>query len=116
VLPDGTHLLKFIARREDLYDGPFITNYPDIILEFTYGYGVGWALNVPLITEAASYNLVPGSHRGETGTFLMRSSRAVARDTVDLRDVTPTILDLLGIAPECAYEGRSILCRNGNRT
>jgi predicted AlkP superfamily phosphohydrolase/phosphomutase len=115
VLADGTPLLKFIARREDLYNGPFITNYPDIILEFTYGYGVGWALNVPLITEAASYNLVPGSHRGETGTFLMRSSRAVAGDTVDLRDITPTILDLLGIAPECVYEGKSILSRSGAR-
>ncbi len=109
VLPDGTPLLKMIARREDLYDGPFITNYPDIILEFEYGYGVGWALDVPLITRAASYNLVPGSHRGETGTFLMRSTRAPATDTVDLLDITPTLLDLMGVAPAAAYDGRSIL-------
>ncbi len=109
VLPDGTPLLDFIARREDLYSGPFVTSYPDIVLEFRYGYGVGWALNAPLITEAASYNLVPGSHRGATGTFLIRSSRDVAADTVDLRDVTPTLLDLLSIPPERVYEGKSIL-------
>jgi predicted AlkP superfamily phosphohydrolase/phosphomutase len=109
VLPDGTPLLKFIARREDLYAGPFIANYPDIILEFEYGYGVGWALNVPLITRAASHNLVPGSHRGETGTFLMRSSREVMTDTVDLHDITPTLLDLFGVAAERMYDGRSIL-------
>jgi predicted AlkP superfamily phosphohydrolase/phosphomutase len=109
VLPDGTPLLKFIARREDLYAGPFIANYPDIILEFEYGYGVGWALDVPLITRAASHNLVPGSHRGETGTFLMRSTRAVAADSIDLLDVTPTLLDLFGVAAEHDYDGRSIL-------
>jgi predicted AlkP superfamily phosphohydrolase/phosphomutase len=109
VLPDGTPLLKFIARREDLYAGPFIANYPDIILEFEYGYGVGWALDVPLVTRAASYNLVPGSHRGETGTFLMRSSRAVAAEVVDLLDITPTVLDLMGVAPATAYDGQSIL-------
>jgi predicted AlkP superfamily phosphohydrolase/phosphomutase len=116
VLPDGTPLLKFIARREDLYAGPFIANYPDIILEFEYGYGVGWALDVPLVTRAASYNLVPGSHRGETGTFLMRSSRAVAADTVDLLDITPTLLDLMGVAATTAYEGQSILAPQERRS
>jgi predicted AlkP superfamily phosphohydrolase/phosphomutase len=109
VLPDGTPLLKFIARREDLYAGPFITNYPDIILEFEYGYGVGWALDVPLITRAASHNLVPGSHRGETGTFLMRGTRKVTTGTVDLHDITPTLLDLFGVAHEHRYDGKSIL-------
>jgi predicted AlkP superfamily phosphohydrolase/phosphomutase len=109
LLPDGTPLIDFIARREDLYTGPFITNYPDIILEFKYGYGLGWALDVPLITRAASYNLVPGSHRGETGSFLMRSERDVASEMVDLHDITPTILDLMGVTSPYQYDGRSIL-------
>jgi predicted AlkP superfamily phosphohydrolase/phosphomutase len=112
VLPDGTPLLTFIARREDVYTGPYITKYPDIVLEFKYGYGVGWAIHAPLITRAASYNLVPGSHRGETGTFIMRSPRKVMADAIDVRDVVPTLLDLMGLTgthtPE-EYEGRSIL-------
>jgi predicted AlkP superfamily phosphohydrolase/phosphomutase len=109
VLLDGTPLIKFIARREDLYQGPFIAKYPDIILEFEYGYGVGWALHVPLITQAASYNLVPGSHRGETGTFLLRTSRKVACDGIDLLDVTPTILDLMNVPHDDPYDGISVL-------
>ncbi len=109
VLPDGTPLIAFIARREDVYQGQYIDKYPDIVLEFKYGYGVGWAANGPLITEASSYNLVPGSHRGETGTFLIKSSREVASESVDLRDVTPTILDLFGIKHDEEYDGKSIL-------
>ena len=111
VLLDGRQLVRFVARREDLYSGPFISNYPDIVLELEYGYGVGWAVNVPLITDAASHNLVPGSHRGETGTFLMRSPRSTAAhtETVDLRDVLPTILDLVGVPQTRSFEGQSIL-------
>jgi predicted AlkP superfamily phosphohydrolase/phosphomutase len=64
---------------------------------------------MPLITKAASQNLVPGSHRGATGTFLMRSSRRVAYDTIDLHDITPTILDLMNVAHPRRYDGRTAL-------
>lgn len=109
VLPDGTSLIDFIARREEVYVGPYITNYPDIVLEFKYGYGVGWAVNGPLITQAAAHNLVPGSHRGSTGIFMMRTTREVSESVVDLHDITPTILDLMGVAASTAYDGSSIL-------
>ena len=109
VLTDGTSVIDFIARREELYSGPFLTNYPDIILEFKYGYGVGWGVHGPLIVQAASHSLVPGSHRGETGTFLMRGSRKAVRDTIDLLDITPTLLDLIGVTNPQPYEGTSIL-------
>ena len=112
VLPDGTSLIDSVARREDLYTGPFINNYPDIVLEFKYGYGLGWAVHVPLITEAASHNLVPGSHRGDTGTFMMRSHRRAARDTIDLHDITPTVLDLMGVTSDVPYDGRSIFAKD----
>lgn len=111
ILPDGTKLLDFVARREDLYEGPYIEQYPDIILEFKYGYGVGWAVHAPLITQAASHNLVPGSHRGDTGTFLMRSQHQLAGDSVDLQDITPTILDLMGVPCPQEYNGKSILAK-----
>ncbi len=109
ILPDRTPLLKFIARREDIYSGPFITNYPDIVLEFKYGYGLGWAVQVPLITQAAAHNVVPGSHRSDTGSFLMRSHHQVTCDTIDLHDVTPSLLSLMDISvKDSSYDGRSI--------
>jgi len=116
VLPDGTPLLKFIARREDRYSGPHLTQYPDIILELQDGYGLGGALDVPLIAQDAASNLMPGSHRGETGTFMMRSERVVEADILDLHDITPTILDLLAIEGETDYDGQSILAPERRNT
>jgi predicted AlkP superfamily phosphohydrolase/phosphomutase len=108
ILPDGKSLLKFIARREDVYHGSHLSLYPDILLEFIYGYGVGWATNVPLITSADSYNLVPGSHRGETGTCMFRSPQVIARDEIDLLDIVPSLLDLFSIPAPRKYDGKSI--------
>lgn len=109
ILSDGTNLLKFIARREDLYQGPFLNQYPDIVLEFKYGYGLGWAVHTPLITQAQAHNLVPGSHRGDTGTFLIRSIYQITGDTVDLHDITPTLLDMMGVPSLPQLDGTSIL-------
>lgn len=101
-LPDGSSLLRFIARREDIYNGPFIDQYPEIVFEFIYSYGVGWALYTPLITEAASYNLVPGSHRGETGVCIYRGpdSDRFQDGVINLDQVSPLISDLLKIQVE----------------
>lgn len=110
LLPDGKPLLRFIARREDLPSGSHISRYPDIVLEFDYGYGLGWALGGPLITHSRSHNLVPGSHRGENGVFIMRGPDTVAREVVDLLDIAPTVLDLLGVPyDKRQYAGKSIL-------
>ena len=109
VLPDSTPLVEFIARREDVYAGPYIGNYPDIVLEFIYGYGLGWSLWSPLITQAASYNLVPGSHRGATGTCLLRTPLPIAGDTIDLLDITPTLLDMMAVPAPEPYGGKSVL-------
>lgn len=109
VLPNGEQLLTFITRREDLYAGPHIARYPDIILEFKYGYGVGWAVGGPLLTPSPSYNLVPGSHRGETGVCIIRSPYEVTADTIDLLDVAPTVLDLMGVDAIGSREGSSVL-------
>ena len=109
ILPDDTALLDFIARREDIYSGPFIEKYPDILLEFKYGYGVGWAVDVPLLSKANVHNVVPGSHRGSTGTFLIRSPFKIKRDTIGLLDFFPTLMDIMGLDITREYEGKSII-------
>lgn len=108
VLEDGHSILKFIAKREDVYQGPFLSKYPDIVLEFEYGYGVGWATNVPLVTKADTYNLIPGSHRGDTGVCMIRSLRKTTRGEIDLLDILPSLLDLMSITEPRKYDGRSI--------
>jgi len=110
---DGRSVLKHVTRREDVYRGPHIGKYPDILLELDAGYGLGWAVDTPLVTTAPSHNLVPGSHRGDGATFIFRSPRQLKPEhsTVDLVDIAPTVLDALGClegSPDY-FEGASLL-------
>lgn len=93
----GESIIEFIGRREDLYTGPHVSKYPDIILEFKYGFGLGWEVFVPFLTDAVSHNIVPGSHRGDTGVFIMKSPNKPGRYIMDLRDISALILDLFGV-------------------
>lgn len=107
-LEGGASLLKFIARREDIYTGEYLNRYPDIVLEFQEGYGVGWAANIPLITKADAYNLVPGSHRGATGTCFIRGPHTITSNEIDLRDIYPSVLALFNIPLAKEYDGKSV--------
>ena len=108
VSTDGDPLVGFIARREDIYSGPYIKNYPDILLELKYGYGIGWAVNLPIMTQAYTHNLVPGSHRGDTGTFFIRCKRPIRGNSVDLSQISPTVLDLFDIEQDYSNEALSL--------
>lgn len=108
VTDDGRSILSFAMAREEVYSGPKLGNYPDILLEFVAGYGLGWAVETDVFTTAASHNLVPGSHRADTATFIVRSGRDVSASMVDLLDVAPTILDLLDLQPSEGHQGRTL--------
>jgi len=105
---DGSPLIEFLERREDVYSGKYLDKFPDILLEFKYGYGLGWAINVPLFSEADSKNLVPGSHKGDSGTFIIRCPNKISEDPVDLFDIAPFIYDFFSIPIEDNLEGKSI--------
>jgi predicted AlkP superfamily phosphohydrolase/phosphomutase len=108
VSTDGESLIRFVAHREDIYCGPYIHKYPDILLELKYGYGLGWDVNLPLMTDAYTHNLVPGSHRGDTGTFFIRCNQTVKGDKVDLLQINPTVLDLFNIIEDGARRDLSL--------
>lgn len=110
VTEEGAPLLKFIARPEELYEGPYLSLYPDIVLELEYGYGIGWSVGDALFSHSRVSSLMPGSHRRETPLFLIRTpeDRPVARNVATLMDVGPTILDLLGLSDVEAFDGNSL--------
>jgi len=112
VTEEGTSLLRFIARPEELYQGPHLDVYPDILLELEYGYGIGWSVGKGLFGHSPVSSLMPGSHRGETPLLLVRTSesRPLARRVGTLMDVAPTVLDLLGVSGTTFLDGSS-LCR-----
>jgi predicted AlkP superfamily phosphohydrolase/phosphomutase len=102
-------LAQWACRREDLYTGPHIESYPDVVFELIDGYGIYWGVHTPLIGTAYEHNLASGGHKKQA-VFLVRGkdSSALITDEMTLMDVAPTILHLLGVDVDDDFDGRSI--------
>jgi len=101
----GQKLVRVAHRREDLYQGPYLENAPDIVIEWVdYRYwGRGrFDINSPSVLEARHHHdfselPVTGTHRPE-GIFLIYGANIQQGKEVTgarIVDVAPTILYLL---------------------
>lgn len=96
--PDtGEKVIKWICRREDLYHGPHINQYPDILFDMKYGYGAGWDTECPLFGKSKTHNFVPGSHRGETPILFIDINRDVPIVINSLGDINNNVLKLMDL-------------------
>ncbi|MBO8183257.1 MAG: alkaline phosphatase family protein [Archaeoglobus sp.] len=116
-IPDpGTNgrLVRWAIRREELYQGPYINVYPDIVFELKDDYGVGSRVNAPLIESSPSHGIVPGSHKGNNAVFFIISQRGIdiRMRNMSLMDVAPTVLGLLGLNNRYKFDGVNILGGN----
>ena len=108
--PDGEPLMKWVKRREELYPGKFTEEiYPDIVFALKDDYGVGWDICSDLYGKAYDHKVASGGH-AKDAVFLIRNvNREVMKRNMNVVDVAPTILDLLGIEwREFDFDGRSI--------
>ena len=110
--PDNEEkVVKFVLKREDLYSGDYLENYPDIVFELNDAYGAGTEAPANLFGKSLLHSIVPGCHKQHHATFLMSGvdDRKVIKKSVDLMDVAPTILDLLDVEwRDCNFDGSSI--------
>ena len=111
--PDGSPLIKDVLPREELYQGPFLAQAPDLAIVFhDYGY---WGrarynqsdLELFEIRTNWDFSTLPltGSHRPE-GVLLAKGPGIRAQTGVPdarLIDLAPTILAYLGIADPAKY-------------
>lgn len=95
----GRKIVKWVMKREDLYEGPHLSKYPDILFKLRDDWGVGWEIGGSLYSRSLSHKLFPGNHRQESAVFLVNhpNQRIFLQKTPTLMDITPTILSLLGI-------------------
>ena len=107
----GMPLVTDIATREALYAGPYVTQFPDIILTLDDDYAAVPTLGSTLITPIPPGQLLrSGDHRPD-GMFLaagphIRPGR-LAR-TPGLIDLAPTILHLAGLPVPESMDGQVI--------
>lgn len=109
----GEKLLIWACRRENIYQGSYLTKYPDILFELREGYGVYWGIHCPLIGTAYEHNLASGGHKKDAVFLSSNLKSGVAREEMTLMDIAPTILDLLEIRGDFNFDGQSIFNRNG---
>jgi predicted AlkP superfamily phosphohydrolase/phosphomutase len=107
-------IFEWVMEREELYSGEFISKYPDIVFQLKNNYGAGWAINIPLFSETAAHSFFPGTHRGDTPILFIKNldPKKIIRYKIILEDITPTILDILGIPEQVNIDGKSILIKS----
>jgi predicted AlkP superfamily phosphohydrolase/phosphomutase len=105
-------LVKWACRREDLYQGPYITRYPEILVELQEGCGLGWEINDEIFATGDIHNIQPGAHKMDSPVLYIHGPlpRPPAQEGATLMDLAPTILDLLGVE-HSPGDGRSMMAR-----
>ena len=104
---NGKCIVKSAVRREDLYSGPYVESFPDVILIFDPDYIGAESLAGSLLAEAHTPSR-PGEHR-QDGIFIAAGPSVEARGELDnlrLVDVPATILHMMGLPIPSSFDGR----------
>ncbi|HET8910707.1 MAG TPA: alkaline phosphatase family protein [Ktedonobacteraceae bacterium] len=109
---NGRALVRWVKKREELYAGYYLEDYPDLLFELQSDLAVGDELYAPLLGSQLAHYFVSGSHR-RYGVFLINGvpegmSALEIEGDPDIMDVTPTLLSLLEIAG-ARLDGRALL-------
>lgn len=109
--PDsGQPIVARASRREDLFEGPYVEDIPDILLELHPAYTGGSALHGKLITplpreELSAYS---GSH-SPTGLFVLSGPGVRSGHWLDgaaIQDLAPTLLHVMGLPVASWMDGQ----------
>lgn len=92
-----------VFGRDEIYRGPEIERAPDLVLHFNDGYDPKGALGR---TEVFGRSALTGMHTYADSLFLANRA-GLPTDGLDIVDLAPTILSLLGIEPPASMDGRA---------
>jgi predicted AlkP superfamily phosphohydrolase/phosphomutase len=104
----GRRVVRAVHRRDEIYAGPYVENAPDLLVETTDPYclieGMGPAAIVPAGQNDGERT---GNHR-RAGIFMLAGAaarRGAALSELDICDVAPTLLHLLGLPVQEDMDG-----------
>lgn len=106
----GEKIIEAAYKREEVYSGPFVKDAPDILLLTS---NLEYAFTSSLLGDRIFENPhdpVPANHRME-GIFLIKGPdivKGVNLRTIDIIDIAPTILYLMGFPVPEDMDGRLI--------
>jgi predicted AlkP superfamily phosphohydrolase/phosphomutase len=100
-----------VFGRDELYHGPCIGAGPDLVVHFNDGYDPKGALSR---TDVFGRSALTGMHTYPDALFVC-DRPGVPTDGLDIVDLAPTILTLLGVDPPSTMDGRARLGAELNR-
>lgn len=106
----GERLIRHIVQGQDYYQGPYAENVPDLIVMMDPNYAGSFRLGhySSLVTELQAHTH-RGQHRME-GIFVAHGPGVVPRaeplPDLDIEDVAPTVLHLMGVPVPADMDGR----------
>lgn len=71
-------VVKWAKRREEVYTGPYLSKYPDVVFELEAEYGVNWSLFAEPVVPNPRHRTLSGGHL-KPGVLLVSSSE-MSRD------------------------------------
>jgi predicted AlkP superfamily phosphohydrolase/phosphomutase len=100
--PAGGRPVPRVFARDELYHGPYVDAAPDLVVHFAGGYDPKGALAK---TEVFGRSVLTGMHTYDDSLFYVNRA-GVPTDGLDIVDLAPTILTLLGVDPPPDMDGR----------
>ena len=91
-----------VFSAHELYHGPALWSAPDLVIHFNDGYDPKGALGR---TEVFGRSALTGMHTYADALFYVNRA-GVPTDGLDIVDLAPTMLALLGLEPSVAMDGR----------
>jgi predicted AlkP superfamily phosphohydrolase/phosphomutase len=101
--PAGGQPVARVFERDELYHGPCLDEAPDLVVHFNDGYDPKGALGR---SEVFGRSALTGMHTYDDSLFFVNRP-GVPTDGLDIVDLAPTILTLMGLAPPAHMDGRA---------
>ncbi len=105
---DGRSPFKWIARREELYQGQYAGSFPEVLFELLPEYGVGWDLFGAIEGPNVMHRRISGGHRLTGFLGVVGAEPTDAAEDARVTDVAPTVLHLLGCEVPRSMRGRPL--------
>jgi predicted AlkP superfamily phosphohydrolase/phosphomutase len=101
----GSTMIQKVWKREEIYQGPYRLNGPDLVAVPLPGYDLKGNFSAQQLVDEAE---MKGMHTDDDA-FLYIRNHSFRREKTAIIDLYPTILSLMGVSPENDLDGVSLV-------